>query len=418
MATELYLPRLVDPLLRDLMTQVPAVLLTGPRAAGKTTTARQHAEHVIRLDRPAERDAMAADPDAVIRSMSGALLIDEWQVVPDVLGAVKRAVDDDRGAGRFILTGSVDAELATSQWPGTGRVIRVALHGMTVTEQLGQADGTTDFASAVQLDDPDAFDEPAEIPDLLGYLELASRSGFPEASINLGGRARRDWLASYLEHSIGRDLVELGPHRDSVRLGRYLEVLSLNSAGTPTYATLLTAAGVDRRTAVAYENVLERLFLSYRLPAWTEHRLNRLTKAPKQFLADPALMLASAQLEVSDLLRSGDLLGRFIETFAVAQIRAQCAAADRPARLFHLRDRGGEHEIDLLLEVGAGRVVAIEIRAKASVGASDARHLSWLRDQLGARFVAGVVLHTGPRAFRLDDRILALPLWALWARGE
>lgn len=104
-----YLPRLVDHHVADLFAQLPALLITGPRATGKTTTARQHAAAMIRLDRPAEAAAFQADPDAALRGQPEPLLLDEWQSVPSVLGAVKRAIDDDPRPGRFLLTGSVRA---------------------------------------------------------------------------------------------------------------------------------------------------------------------------------------------------------------------------------------------------------------------------------------------------------------------
>jgi uncharacterized protein len=96
-----------------------------------------------------------------------------------------------------------------------------------------------------------------------------------------------------------------------------------------------------------------------------------------------------------------------------AQIRAELPVCASRLRLYHLREEHGRHEVDLLAEFGAGRVVAFEVKA----GAADlhaARHLAWLRDRLGERFVRGVVFHTGPRPFELDDRILALPVCALW----
>src|SRR5688572_17200032 len=125
-----YLPRLGDERLADLFAQLPALLITGPRAAGKTTTARQHASAMIRLDRAAEAAAFEADPDAALRGAPEPLLLDEWQSVPSVLGAVKRAVDDDPRPGRFLLTGSVRADLETENWPGTGRLVRGRLHGL------------------------------------------------------------------------------------------------------------------------------------------------------------------------------------------------------------------------------------------------------------------------------------------------
>ena len=134
-----YAPRLVDHVLASLLPALPAVLVVGPRATGKTTTARRHAAEVVSLDRAAEAAPFRADPDAALRTVSEPALLDEWQLVPEVLGAVKRAVDAGSGGNRFILTGSVSAELdpSISHWPGTGRLVRLSLYGMSIREQLG-----------------------------------------------------------------------------------------------------------------------------------------------------------------------------------------------------------------------------------------------------------------------------------------
>jgi hypothetical protein len=83
-------------------------------------------------------------------------------------------------------------------------------------------------------------------------------------------------------------------------------------------------------------------------------------------------------------------------------------------RLHHLRTEQGRHEVDLLGELAGGRLVGIEVKAGASVSARDARHLVWLREELGERFAAGVVLHTGSRVYGLGERIVAAPICALW----
>jgi len=149
------------------------------------------------------------------------------------------------------------------------------------------------------------------------------------------------------------------------------------------------------------------------LPAWSSNRLKRLSKARKRHLLDPALIASILHADESAVLRDGDLLGRVLESFVVAQIRAELPVCASRPRLYHLREEHGRHEVDLLAELGAGKVVAFEVKA----GAADlhaARHLTWLRDRLGERFARCVVLHTGPRPFELDDRILALPICALW----
>ena len=114
------------------------------------------------------------------------------------------------------------------------------------------------------------------------------------------------------------------------------------------------------------------------------------------------------------MLVSGDLIGRFIDTFVISQLRAQAAASGTRYRLSHLRNSDGRREVDVIAELGGGRIVGIEIKSAASVSRSDARHLEWLRDTLQDRFAAGIVVHTGPDTFELSNRITATPISALW----
>ncbi|MGH9164940.1 MAG: ATP-binding protein [Acidimicrobiales bacterium] len=405
-----YLPRLVDGLLGELLAELPAVLVVGPRATGKTTTAARHAESIVRLDRPAEAAAFHADPDAALETFDEPVLLDEWQEVPTLLGAVKRAVDREPRPGRFVLTGSVRAEIEAATWPGTGRVVRVAMYPMTVAERLERT--TRPLIDRVVDGVPLEAATPGT--DLRGYIELALQGGFPEM-LKLSERGRGRWLDSYVDQLLTRDAALVDRGRDPARLRRYLEAYALNSAGLAEDKTLYDAAGIDRRTAIAYEALLVNLRVTDALPAWTTNRLKRLTLSPKRYLIDPALLAGIIGVTDSAILRDGDLMGRVLDTFVAAQLRPETQVARNRARLYHLRQEQGRREIDLLAEVGAERVIGIEVKADSAPTAASARHLGWLRDELGDRFVGGVVLHTGPIAFALGERITAAPISTLWA---
>lgn len=240
----------------------------------------------MRLDQPAQAAAFVADPDAALRNRDEPVLLDEWQEVPAVLGAVKRAVDDDSRPGRFLLTGSVRADLETVTWPGTGRLVRLRMFG---------------FA----------------------------------------------------------------------------------------------------------------LFVAERVPAWAANHLGRLVKLPKRYVVDASLMAASLDVTADTVLASGDLLGRAIDTFVVAQLRPEVALSQR-TRLYHARTKAGREAVDVVVELPGGKLVGIEIKATAAPTSNDARHLRWLRAEHASRFVAGVVLHTGPDVIVLDDDIFAVPICAFW----
>lgn len=411
--SEQYTERLIDARLRRLFVELPAILLTGPRATGKTTTAARLARSVVRLDRAADAAAFEADPDAALRAHARPVLLDEWQTVPGVLGAVKRAVDHDSRPGSFLLTGSIRADLKAQTWPGTGRVVRLRMFGLTERELAGSI-GEETFLDKLARDDLDVFRLPADSPDLLGYVERALRGGYPEPALGLSAEASAAWLAGYLEQLITRDAESVAGDRDPQRLRRYFEVLALNTAGQPEHKTLYDAAQINRGTAHAYDSLLTNLFVLDTIPAWATNRLTRLIKAPKRYLIDSALVGAALGVDPAGVLRDGDLLGRVIDTFVTAQLRAELELPAYPPRLYHLRDKEGRHEIDLVAELSGGRILAIEIKATAAPSKSDARHLDWLRAALGDRFIAGAVLHTGPGLFQLGERILAIPICALW----
>ncbi len=365
----------------------------------------------MHLDREAEAAAFRADPDAAMRSLREPVLLDEWQAVPGVLGAVKRAVDARPDPGRFLVTGSVRGDLDGELWPGTGRLTRVPMFGMTIREQRGAGPFfpfLDRVAAGVNLD-------PAqETPDLRGYVELLLGSGFPEPALRLGEATRHRWLESYVEHLLTRDAEQVDGGRDPARLRRYLEAYALNTAGTVEDRTLFEAAGINRRTAQAYERLLVNLLVVEAVPAWTSNRLKRLVLTPKRYVVDPALVGAALRLDTNLVLRNGDLLGRLLDTFVAAQIRAELATATTRPRLYHVRQQQGRFEVDLLAELAGGRLVAIEVKADAAPTADSARHLAGLRDRYEESFVAGIVLHTGPRTYRLGDRLIAAPISTLW----
>ncbi len=411
-----YRTRLADPYLSGLLTDFPAVMLTGARATGKTTTARQRVQQTEQLDVPAVAATYRADPNAALRRAARPVLLDEWQEVPEVLAAVKRVVDVDPTPGQFLLTGSVRAELTNEMWAGTGRVIRLTMQGLTERELDGGLDPVRPaFLTSLVTTGIADLRLPSPVPDLDAYVRLALRSGFPE----LAYRERTEqntglWLTSYLDDLVTRDAGILDQHKDPAKLRRYLQVLALNNAGLPSDATLYAAASINAKTAAGYDQLLQNLHVLDKVPAWGANRLTSLVRAPKRYLLDAGLAAAAAGLTARDILANSGLAGRFFDAFGTSQLRPEIALMHPRPTLHHLREAHGRQEVDLVLDMGPGRVVGLEFKAGATPDAGDARHLRWLHDKLGDDFLAGAVLHSGPGMYELSDRVYAVPLCALW----
>jgi len=176
--------------------------------------------------------------------------------------------------------------------------------------------------------------------------------------------------------------------REQYKLARYFEAVAVNSAGIAEHKTIHDAAAVDRRTADTYDGLLERLFITEQIPAWTSSRLDRLIKMPKRYVVD---------------------------TFVMARLRPEISRLGRRARVHHLRTKAGREEIGIVIELPGGKLIGLEIKASAAPRPSDAKHLVWLQARFPDRFVAGALLHTGPDIIELGNRIHALPISSFWA---
>jgi predicted AAA+ superfamily ATPase len=222
-----------------------------------------------------------------------------------------------------------------------------------------------------------------------------------------------------VENLLTRDVpaaaAETTRRRDPNRLRRYFEAYALNSAADAEHKTLYESAGINRMTALDYDDLLTRLYVIDALPAWESNRLKRLVRTAKRYVVEPALIAAALRLDVDGILADGNVLGRLLDTFVAAQLRPELAVSESRPRLHHLRTQSAREEVDLVAELGGGRVIGVEVKASAAPSPRAARHLVWLRDRLGDRFLAGVVLHTGPRVFSLGERIVAAPISSIWA---
>ncbi|MBM7518217.1 ATP-binding protein [Nocardioides nitrophenolicus] len=394
-----YLPRIADEALAAAIDTFPVVMLDGARAAGKTTSAARVVTSELRF--PRDLAFVQADPGGVLADEIRPVLVDEWQLAgTELLWAAKSIVDADPAPGGFILAGSVEPEAYGPTYPLTGRSVRIALRPMTRRELEGGGAEPLwlERLLAGQVATPGRRHPRFDIGDL-------AITGFPAAA-RLAGSA--DWLRSYAGTIAERSVED---KRDPVRVNRLLRVLAECESQAVPDEYLWRSADINRVTLAAYEQMLTRTHIRADLPAWESNRIKRITTYPKRQYVDTALALALARIGPDQLRRDPALAGRFLESFVATQLRPEC---DRLGGvLHHVRTKGGEREVDLLIELDHG-LVAVEVKAGVEPRPADARHLLWLREQLGDRLLATVVLHRGEATFELVDGVWAVPVTSLW----
>jgi predicted AAA+ superfamily ATPase len=410
--------RLID-VVAARVTEEPVLVLNGPRTVGKSTILRQLAADlgrpVIDCDDPATRSAVRADPGRFVES-NEPVLIDEYQHVPELLDAIKAQLNQDLRPGRYVLAGSTRyAAIPAAAQALTGRVDIVPVLPLT----QGEIDGARETFVAKLLGGGE-IEEPAPGTESATRDEYARRStsgGMPVALRRPPGPSRSRWFANYIDLVVDKDVMDISRVRQRQMLPRLLDQLAARSGQVLNIAAAAGAIGMDRSTAENYAKLLETVFLIHRLPAWGTTLGSRVVKHPKVHLVDSGAMAwilnltpqKIAQADPSTLTEYGHLL----ETFAVGEILKQVSWSDAPTTTGYFRTESGD-EVDLVVERDDGQVIAFEIKAGTRVSGEDLRGLRFLKDRLGGRLQAAVILYTGDYAYRDDGWIQVLPLSRLW----
>ncbi len=406
------LPRLLTPVIREAMTDTPVVCLLGPRQSGKTTLVRRldPERAYVSLDDNNYYQTAASDPTEFIASLPDAVTLDEVQRVPALLPAIKRAVDEDRRPGRFLLTGSANLLLLPKVTESlAGRMEIVQLQPLTEAEKMRQS-GL--FLNALLEGAFNSAIRPRTQTTEPTLAERLTAGGYPEPLTRSPARARQ-WRRQYLHTIIERDLRDVARVRDSQELSRLLELLALRSAELFNASNLANSLGLHRETVEHYASVLERLFLIRRLPAWHRNTGKRLIKSPKIHLLDSGLAATLADLTAADWLDKRERMGHLLESFVVQQLIAQAAWTDPDLRFWHYRDKD-QVEVDVVITRGR-KTWGIEVKAAAALTPKDAKGLTRLANYCGNDFEHGILLYAGQDILPLNDkRMLAVPLSELW----
>jgi len=414
-----YLPRVVDVQLDQFLIELPAIALEGAKAVGKTATAARRAKTRRDLDDPVQLALADADPHRMLEG-EHPVLLDEWQRAPRLWDRVRRAVDAGAAPGSYLLTGSA-APLDAPAHSGAGRITSLRMRPLALAERGVSAPTVSLGALLAGGRAPLSGATDARLSD---YADEIVRSGLPGLR-GLSGRALRVQLDAYLDRIAHRDFEEVGHRvRAPQTLRRWMTAYAAATATTASHETIRRAASPGeggappRTTTLPYRHALERLFILDALPAWAPvgKRISRLALPPKHHLADPALAARLLGVGPDDLLtgreprspvpRPGSLLGALFESLVTLSVRVYAQLAE--ATVGHMRTKGGEREVDLIVARGS-RIVAVEVKLAEAVSDEDVRHLLWLAGRIGGDLVDSIVVTTGPEAYRRADGVGVVP---------
>lgn len=405
-------PRWQKKTIKQLMSERRVLLLSGPRQSGKTTLARELESDQTEyrtLDDSTLREAAENDPQGFIKRGTDTMIIDEVQLTPSLLPAIKKAVDKDTRPGQYLLTGSANIQsLPTVRESLAGRIAKIRLR------PLAQGEVKKIAPRFIESAFKQSFSRSYTHYDRDALLEMAFRGGFPEPMI-LQDRGRRRWHTDYISAILERDLKEITKIHRKNAMRELVNILAAWSAKFMDLSAIGSGLSIKRPTIESYINALETLYLVERIYPWTKTDYARVGKQSRLFMVDSGLMTTLLRWKMDQVRFDSDRSGKLMETFAFNEIMTQVEAGDGLYELFHYRDRE-KREIDFLIEREDNALLGIEIKAGSAIGKNDFKHMKWFQNNLvkNQTFI-GLILYTGEFPASFGDNLWAVPFGLLWS---
>ena len=399
------LPRLVSQSLDARLRVMPAVVVTGARQTGKSTLAHDLTpgpRRFLSLDDLDVVDAARRDPDALVGGTQP-VTIDEVQREPDLLHAVKRAIDGHRQPGRFLLTGSANLMMMEKVSESlAGRASYLTLWPMTRREQMGLGQGGVWDELLGSTEDEWIDLLAAQDVEREDWRELARRGGFPSPAIQLqSDQERAIWFDGYVRTYLERDLMSLSSISGLPDFRRLMRATCHRLGQLVNQTELGRDVSLPQSTVRRYLNLLETSYLLIRLSPYSVNRTKRIIKSPKLYWGDTGVAMHLSQED--------EPTGAYLENIVLNDLLAWRDARLDHADILYWRTTVGE-EVDFVIETG-GRLLPIEVKAASRPRLRDANHLRTFRAEYGDRCRAGLVLHTGDTTEWLTPDVLAAPWW-------
>jgi len=396
----------------ELSRSYGAILLTGPRQAGKTTMLRELAEKenigrgYVTLDDLAERDMAKNDPALFLQLHKPPMLIDELQYAPELFTYIKIHVDKHQRPGDFWMTGSQIFRLMRGvQESLAGRVALLHLSPLSQREITGApcVPFTTDMERL--LAERDTI-QPVTMPELFARLWRGSMPGL------VSGQTpdRNIFYSSYLSTYVERDVRYISGSVDALKFNRFVTAVAARCSQLLNYKTLADDADIDMPTAKNWVNILETLGIIFLLHPYSNNVLKRTIKTPKVYFYDTGLVCYLTRWSSPEVAESGAMSGALLENFTVSEIVKSYQNAGLEPFLYFYRDRDAK-EIDVVLE-GDGKLCPLEIK-KTALPDKRLTRVFGVIDKGPLQLGTGAVLCMADKLSAFDSSNLIVPIWMI-----